>query len=571
MNEILFAVRLVLLLVSIYGSIQFLRQHIRLEFCFGIYFSIVGSVLFLAGILNLLRETTWVIFLAGLVLAVQSIRKKQSAREFVCPGVAFFLAFGIFFLFQLRGSIFTSYDNFSHWGLVAKILSQSHRFPNFSDQAMSFSSYPLGSTVLVYYVGEILGNSAEWVQLYAQAMVMVGMLAGLFAFARGYFQTLAAAVCAVFLLCGNNSFFELLVDSLLPIVALSGTTLCCYYGRELSKRLWVLPVYGIFLLSIKNSGALFALFLYGYAWLLLREEKLSFLTWLKLLAFPAAALLLWQKHVSLVYAHGLLAKHSMSPRYLYRMLVRKPVSQLMPIVRKMGEAVFTLSNPIFILLLFGLLLFLAARRLGKQKRPGQLLLLAAGSYVLYQIGTLGTYIFSMPLDEALRLASYGRYHKSILMFVVGLLFIQTLLTLNEAPEGKSFRLLAPAVTAAMLVLCWFAIHPKLNFFRPQEYKTSERYQFDQMVSDYQIKSGGSYVFLVREDRMDYGYLDYLLQYVLTPENYQIQRDSNLDELELENCNYVIAYEHSDKIDAFMAELSPEGASVVCFGEPEEDD
>ena len=571
MNKILFAVRLVLLLVSLYGSIQYLRQHIRLEFCFGIYFSLVGCVLFLAGILNLLRATAWIIFLTGLVLAVQSIRKKQSAREFLCPGVAFFLAFGVFFLFQLRGSIFTSYDNFSHWGLVAKILSQSHRFPNFSDQAMTFSSYPLGSTVLVYYVGEILGSSAEWVQMYAQAMVMVGMLVGLFAFARGAFQTIAAGAFAVFLLCCNIDFFELLVDSLLPIVALSGAALCCYYGRELSKRLWVLPVYGIFLLSIKNSGALFALFLYGYAWLLLREEKLSFVTWLKLLAFPAAALLLWQKHVSLVYAHGLLAKHSMSPRYLYRMLVRKPADQLMPIVQNMGKAVFTPSNPIFILLLFGLLLFLAARRFGKQKRPGQLLLLAAVCYVLYQIGTLGMYLLSMPLDEALRLACYDRYHKSMLMFVAGLLFLQTLLTVNEAPEGKRFRLFAPAATAVMLVLCWFSIHPRLNYYLPQEYKTSERYQFEQMVSDNAIKSGGSYVFLVREDRVDYGFLDYLLQYVLFPKDYRIQRDSQLDELELENCNYVIAYEHSDKIDAFMEALSDEGASVICFGEPEEDD
>ena len=114
MKEILFSLRMLLLLFSLYGCIRFLSRYFRIEFCFGICFSLVGSTLFLAGMLNLLREAAWAIFLLGLFLAGRSVKQKQSARVLLCPGVAFFLGMGVVLLFLLRGSIFTGYDNFSH-------------------------------------------------------------------------------------------------------------------------------------------------------------------------------------------------------------------------------------------------------------------------------------------------------------------------------------------------------------------------------------------------------------------------------------------------------------------------
>ena len=74
----MFLVRLFMLALSCYGYIQHMRKAVRLEFCIGLLFSGIGSVLFLAGIVNLLVEITWVIWLIGLVLAGQSIKKKES-------------------------------------------------------------------------------------------------------------------------------------------------------------------------------------------------------------------------------------------------------------------------------------------------------------------------------------------------------------------------------------------------------------------------------------------------------------------------------------------------------------
>ena len=569
MNALVFSLRMLLLLLSLYGYLQALRRYCRVEFCFGLCFSMIGSALFLAGMLNLLREAVWAIALGGVFLAGRSLRQKQPVKALLCPGVVFFLGMGVFFLFFLRGSIFLSYDNFSHWGYVAKILTRYDRFPNFSDQNVMFASYPLGSTAFLYFVSEILGNSSEWVLMYAQVMLTVGMLLSLFPFARGWAQSLAVLVCSLFLLCCNNSFFDLLVDTLLPIAALAPMALCLYEGERLREKLWVLLPYSVFLVSIKNSGALFVALLFGCAWLLLPDKKRSFKTLLMLAGVPVATVLLWQKHVSMVFYDGLMSKHSMSARYLYTMLRRKPLDQFWPIIRSMAQKVFQFSNPGLWLLALGLLIYLAARRLDGGKRAGQVLLVAAVSYVCYQLGTLGTYLLSMPLDEALRLASYERYHQSILMFVMALVFLEALITLNALPKTRFAPWLRGGAAALVLVVCYFCVHPNFGYFRKQDTQGSERVAFEAMITDYQVQTDASYVILIRQEREDFGFLEHTLQYLLTPRRYILQRDGDLSGVDLTGINYVIAFEHSPQIDAFLASLGAKSDSVICLSQPEE--
>lgn len=166
-GEIKFLIRLLILLLSCYGYIQYLRKTVRLEFCIGLLFSGIGSALFLAGILNLLREATWFIWLGGLVLAGQSIKKKESPANVMSLGILFFLGLAGYFLLLLPGSEFTHYDNFSHWALASRLMTQQSRFPNYSDSFIEFTSYPLGSASFIFYITETLGSSAEWVQMYA--------------------------------------------------------------------------------------------------------------------------------------------------------------------------------------------------------------------------------------------------------------------------------------------------------------------------------------------------------------------------------------------------------------------
>lgn len=67
-KHIVTIIRLLALLFSFYGYIQFISKKIKLEFVIAVIFSGIGSVMFLAGILNILPEVTATIFLIGLIL-----------------------------------------------------------------------------------------------------------------------------------------------------------------------------------------------------------------------------------------------------------------------------------------------------------------------------------------------------------------------------------------------------------------------------------------------------------------------------------------------------------------------
>ena len=54
------------------------------------------------------------------------------------------------------------------------------------------------------------------------------------------------------------------------------------------------------------------------------------------------------------------------------------------------------------------------------------------SYIIYQISLFIMYIFSMPLYEAQKLASYIRYYRTIILFEYGMFLIAALSFINSA-------------------------------------------------------------------------------------------------------------------------------------------
>ena len=73
---ILKAVRSILLLLSIYGYAQYFlsRLKLRAELVLPVILSLFGSVIFLAGLLNIMSETATIIFLTGIILGIFSVK-----------------------------------------------------------------------------------------------------------------------------------------------------------------------------------------------------------------------------------------------------------------------------------------------------------------------------------------------------------------------------------------------------------------------------------------------------------------------------------------------------------------
>ena len=123
---------------------------------------------------------------------------------------------------------------------------------------------------------------------------------------------------------------------------------------------------------------------------------------------------------------------------------------------------------------------------------------------------------------------------------------------------------------ASLAVCFCVVAPSFAFFQKQQYQTSERYHFDTLIEAYQIPEEANYLILVREERLDYGFLDHLTQYLLNPADYRIVKDCDLGDVDYTDINYVIAFEQSEKIDTFLAALSADDNPVVCLQEPVEE-
>lgn len=266
-------IRFSLLALSVCGYLLFISKHIRTEFALGVFFTGLCSVMFFAGILNVMAETAFAVWLVGLILAGISIYRRASLKQLFCPGIIIFAVSALVLLLLIHGRKIIEYDDFSHWALVTKLIYRQDRIPNFSDATIRFQSYPTGSASLLYYFMKISGKSSEWFQIYIHALFAVGILVGLFAFVKSWLGVLFSLATACILLLCNNGLFNLMVDTLLPISALGGMLLCYYYRDDLGKKcFWLIP-YLITLVAIKNSGILFAIFLLVYAMFCLRKKS----------------------------------------------------------------------------------------------------------------------------------------------------------------------------------------------------------------------------------------------------------------------------------------------------------
>ena len=562
------------LIFSFYGYLRAIGKRIRPEFGIAVIFSAIGSLMFLAGILNLMPEMTFVLYVVGVCLGIRSVKNREPLRETVTAGTCFFGVMGVFLFVLLYHDKFQHYDSFSHWALLVKVMLAEDRLPNFLDTNITFQSYPPGSAVFISYFIKAAGIGPEWLQMYAQAIFMTGMAACLFPFAgKEAMGILTASVLSVLLLAGNTPLCDLLVDTQLPLTALAGLAFCAYYreteaqeggGYGRKGKAWYIAAFTTFLVIIKNSGVLFACLILFYV-LLCQEGKAK--EAVRALSVPffssLAALVLWKKHVSLVFEKGLSSRHSMSVRNFRAVFGEKSADDLNMIARSVWNRVCTLSNPAWYVLLF-LLLLLALR--GRINKTGggerKLALTAFAAYPLYQMGLWGMYLFSMPLEEARALAGYDRYNQTILIFITGVAVILALAAVRR--QKGSVR---AGYRAALLMFCivgsWQTLKPKWAYYKKQEMGQA-RITYDALIRDYHIPPGSSYMVATTEDA---GFLYFMSKYLLLPKrvtacNCDRAEDLKRVEEEWRNYDYLILCGASEEFTLRTEEMFGEKGPVI---------
>ena len=554
--EIIF--RLTVFFASCLGYWEFFRRKVKVS----IYFlpiltvAVQATVLFVSGLLNLLKESVFLLMFAGLVALMYFTIHERGISWVKCyfrAGYAYFGFVIIVVLLSVNGKVFSHYDNFSHWALVVKQMLSTNRFPNFEDTVIVYQEYPLGSAVFIYYVAKIVGV-AESVWMFAQAYMTLACLLPIFVFCKKN-----KILSVVFMLFATNFIFvyninvtELLVDTLLPLAAMSMLLyVYIYNGKNYNggiESYLSIPLL-IWVLQIKNAGIYFCII--GSLWIILRtiSQKKNLIKNILIAVSPYTSLILWQKHCEYVFMKAETSTHAMTAQNYITELKTKTLEDIWKICSSWTKFCLTYKD-VWLMFLCFVIAGIVWHFFCKNHRKSFYLvaLFSLIMYITYQIGTMGMYIFSMPLVEAINLAGSTRYCKSILLavfFVILILYMKIISNLNCLNVKNSVTYIA-LITAVFATWGYTDGNFRLFFDITGNNCPEERSWIETNVNKYAIPQEGRCCILVSEEKR--GYLLYICKYVLQSSQISaLTINSQEDITSISDCDYIFIYDKDNPI------------------------
>lgn len=564
-----------LFLLSIMGYLGVIVKKGRFqpEFAPAICFAGISNLLFLAGILNIMKLTVWMIFIGGFICVCWLFWKpiSFSLRE-RWLGIGMFL-FILYFSWLLWGVGCVSYDDFSHWATVVKAMLLNDRMPNFQDTVVMFQSYPLGSSLFLYYVCRIVGTT-EACMLWAQVLLLLGFGVSVLAFTRknNWYGIAIGIGFGFYALVMNTTIYSLHVDTLLSIVGVAGFAVIYAYRKEPTKGFAGVSGIMMFLVNIKNSGVFFYGILLAFVFFYqIQNGKLNRKgIFLGPVCIPILSMILWKRHIALVFAAGASTKHAMSIENYQRIWEQKSGEVVKEVTDKLVKAFFAVKEEgvppqgtaLKMMLLVLLILLIAWWISGELRSRSQWKNLFFsyvslwGIVLLYQISLWGMYLFSMPNNEALVLASYERYTRTSMLFVFGISLIWALdkIKIMEIfKKGFSTQL----KMAGFVVLCLLPLMMKRasfpSLYQKQNWEGTRRYEFQQVKNDFHLSGREKNLIFSMKDE---GYLYYLGRYEFWSDKVQCFNTFEREDIKelLQRNDFLIVMDHSDIAREKLAEL-----------------
>lgn len=519
MSTLLWLGRFTLLFASFTGWFLYLKRRWRLqpELIPVLCCTAIGSVMVLAGILNIITLTRRLIFGAGVLLLLYQgcvcLRARLAGDRDWRPlaSLAAFFLLSAYFAFILRGSQFCHTDNYTHWAVVARDILVGEQLPNFQFLSSAYEAYPVGTACFIDYVCRVIGTSDACL-CFAQCFLLLSAIFALFALTgRGNRWKIALAVIGgVYILIANIQINDLLVDTLLPALCLAGLAILIAEESRPRRAMPMASIVVTFIVSVKNSGLFFALLASGAALALLIRRRCLRGLWKEALLWLAALPLffwyLWRQHVAYVYTQGLTSTHALSLQLYQERFGEKTAADISAISTRFWAQ--TLSPQNECLWVLGLLLLVLGVGLMLRKplvHPKELPIAAASaaSAALYELFLWGTYLFSMDTPDAAGLGSYQRYSQTLSIFLYGVMLIY-LLRYFPWPRVKAKRALAALLCCLCLLTPILPHRGDLSMLiKPSQRRDQLRDRLEAMKLEWQIPYGKRYL-LYRTDETPEG-------------------------------------------------------------------
>ncbi|AOT56340.1 ABC transporter permease [Weissella soli] len=372
-------------------------------------------------------------FIWSLVEYIRQPDVKAYQKESVHYFDIWMVLFGIAFIVVLAKSPLIHYDNYSHWATIVKYMVFEGHLPVAHQSLVTFTSYPpalaLFITHFVTWVGFSAGN-----MLIGQFLLIWSALYAMFGMVRDRTRALntfiiAAAIAVALIFNISIRLNNLLVDFVLPLLAIVGIVGIYIYRRKLALQITHTTIFIAVLLLSKNSGMFYAVILAIYLCYQIIKNSTHQKSILKIrqaLGFTGLSLILgylpfywWQNHVAQTFAG--VSKHEISLQAYESQVTHEGQQMFTVIAHKMTTQVFSLnslSSIGFLLVNLTLIIIWAVLKFGLHKQNILLKVLIALDVIMvaYYLSIYAMYVVSMPYPEAIVLAGFERYMSSIVVF-----------------------------------------------------------------------------------------------------------------------------------------------------------
>lgn len=446
--------QLILFLLFISGSVfgaAVLKK--RFEVILPIFLLSIVLLLFIFGIAGLLQFGFYVVFCASAILIVFSVlhvfRKKQMKafiRNMCTPAFILFTAMWAIFTVLNFGRLNSTYDEFTHWADVVKVMVTYNDFATNPLSNSMFPNYPPGTALLQYYVQKVYqlfvsgALFCEWRLYFTRQIFFVAIiLPFLSAFQwKHFFQAVVAFLCLLLAPLAlyndyHSSFYSsLYIDSFLGILAATGFSMVMFWKhKDIYYHLYVLLICAMLVLT-KQAGTLLAVFLAVFYFIVTVEQnrkknlRQNLLFGFLAVISVAVPQLLWKWEVNSSHAIQPF-KNSIDLPALWNVITHQENSYKADVWTNyfnrlridgvsLGTTGFTIPYYYLLaILLIGILLLLSIHRQPGAKKTTSFLhaFYMTAISVVYLVGIAVVYIFQFSQAEALGLASFQRYVRTI--------------------------------------------------------------------------------------------------------------------------------------------------------------
>ncbi len=549
-----------ILLLSFLGYTVYLKKKfdLKIEFAPIVICSSIGILMFLAGIFHIMPIATFAILILGLI-QLRLIKKDSFNTEEIVKLSVFFLV-ALYFLNYLKNSMFIHYDNFSHWALVVIEMLETNALPTIASKLIEFNSYPTGTAGFIYFISKIVGNS-EGIKSFAQMILLLSSIFSLTVFInkKNWYLSIVLVALSIYFFVYNVFITNLLVDTILPVLGIAIVAILVYYrDYDLEKILkFTMPIIA-FLPIIKNSGIFLTIISIVMIYLLINKTYISKKKFIGYSIVPSLVLmLLWKLHVMITFGENGASKHSVSLKNYSKVISDKSFEDISNIISNFMDKILQINNFVAIFMIMITIVFIIMYIIYKYNHKNydfkfekKIILTCVLIYVFYMIGLFAMYIFSMPTDEALTLGGYDRYHKTITLYLYGIVTIMCLRFSIDWKGIDSIKTLLMSIV--LIVFAFISLKYGVGYsqiFYNNDYSTTARYQIKQLKDEYNIADDKKYLIYTGDPIENSSYIFYASRYEFRTNNISVYNSEEIknQNLDFNNYDYIISLEKDSTI------------------------